>query len=60
MTERDEFEKALAQMILKNHPESGLTVDEIKAHREGDEYKTSLFSAAWWAWQEAAIRWGRL
>lgn len=50
---RDEFEKAVCARILADHPDSGLTVDEIKATRQGDFYESSTWSGMWWAWQDS-------
>lgn len=51
MSIRDEFEAAACKMILHNHPESGLTIGEIRESRRGEEYQTSTWSGMWWAWQ---------
>lgn len=48
---REEFEAAACAVILADHPGSGLTVEEIKAGRDGSSYKSSTWAGMWWAWQ---------
>lgn len=48
---REEFEADTCSMLLQAHPDCGLTIEEIRSHRHGDEYDNSTWSMAWWAWQ---------
>jgi len=48
---REEFEAAACAVILADHPDSGLTVEEIATNREGESYKSSAWAGMWWAWQ---------